>query len=92
MLDELQQRVVRQVRDGRLPVVVGDVVVADDALDLVCVTVEGLEVSQLSVLLLRAADVQQQLSDLSPDVGRLVGHHVLAQHEVPFLKIKYQTN
>lgn len=88
MFNELKQGVVRQVHDGRLPLVVRDVFTADNVLDFLNVAVEGLEISQLAILLLRAADVQQQLPDLASDVWRLVREHVLAQHEVPFLEKK----
>ena len=55
-------------------------------LDLFHVAVEGLEVSEFSILFLGAADVEEQLPDLTPDVRSLVSHHVFAKNEVPLLK------
>ena len=86
MFNQLEEGVVREVAHGRLPVVQTCAFATDNGLDLLHVTVESLKISQFSVFLLRAADVQQQFANLTPDVRSLMGHHVLAQNEVPFLK------
>jgi hypothetical protein len=62
------------------------IVCSKSLLDLLHVTIEGLEVSELSILFLGAADVEKQLAHLTPDVRSLVSHHVFAKNKVPFLK------
>lgn len=47
-----------------------------------------MKVSQLSVFFLRATNEQKQLSDMSPDERRLLGHHVLTKVEEPCLDNK----
>lgn len=45
-----------------------------------------MEISELAILVLVAADEQQQFSHLSPDEGRQLSHHVFAQAGEPRLE------
>lgn len=49
---------------------------------------ERMKVSQLSVFFLCATNEQKQLSDMTPDERRLLGHHVLTKVEEPCLDNK----
>lgn len=51
-----------------------------------------MEVSQLSVFFLCATNEQKQLSDMTPDERRLLGHHVLTKVEEPCLDNKMTLN
>ena len=64
MFNQLKQSVVGQGGHGGLSFFEAGCLAANDGFDLLHVTVQRLKVTQLAVLVLGAADVQQQLANL----------------------------